>query len=433
MAAEIDQRDDAELVVAATGGDQQAFALLYERHIGPVYDFLARMLRDRTEAEDVAQETFIRAMQSLGGLQEGKSFRGWIFTIARNTALNRIEKQKRVRPLAMSTSDADGDEYELDIIDPNRFSDPAEATGSADVTALVWEAAAGLEPKQYALLDLHIRQGLDSAEIADVLGVTKNNAYVMVNRMKKAVEETIGAYVMMRAGRRSCPDLDIALRQNDAGSISPQTRRLIDRHVASCDICQKTKGNLVSPLSILGALLPVPLTPEAQSRILGEVMQEWPAAGRAGSPTADPQAQQPATIRALTHNRPAIIPAVLVLAGLVLLLALAPGSPLAGQLFGGDDDSAAIVARLVNSDGAPLTGVEMTLFPADDTTSIVVGITNAEGSLLWPDLPAGDYRIAIDNLPDDLTIAGDRLSRAITLGPGETLDLSGAFQIVATP
>jgi len=176
MTLEIDQRDDAELVLAATSGDQQAFALLYERHISAVYDFLARMLRDRTEAEDVTQEAFVRAMQSLGSLQQGKSFRGWIFTIARNSALNRIERRKRVRPLVSSVAGDNNEDYELDIVDPSRFSDPAEAAGSDAVAALVWEAAAGLEPKQYALLDLHVRQGLDSAEIADVLGVTKNNA-----------------------------------------------------------------------------------------------------------------------------------------------------------------------------------------------------------------------------------------------------------------
>ncbi|MEX2315281.1 MAG: sigma-70 family RNA polymerase sigma factor, partial [Thermomicrobiales bacterium] len=158
MTADVDRRDDAELVLAAVGGDQQAFADLYERYIGPVYDFLARMLRDRNEAEDVAQETFVRAMQALGSLQQGTNFRGWIFTIARNTSLNRIERQKRVRPLALSTSGDDGEEYELDIVDTNRFSDPAEAAGSAAVAALVWEAAAGLDPKQYALLDLHLRQ-----------------------------------------------------------------------------------------------------------------------------------------------------------------------------------------------------------------------------------------------------------------------------------
>jgi len=430
MTIEIDHREDAELVLAATSGDQQAFAMLYERHIGAVYDFLARMLRDRTEAEDVAQETFIRAMQSLGSLQQGKSFRGWIFTIARNTALNRIERRKRIRPLTTSGQGTDDDEYEMDIVDTNRFSDPAEAAGSESIAALVWEAAAGLEPKQYALLDLHVRQGLDSAEIADVLGVTKNNAYVMVNRLKNAVEETIGAYVMMRAGRRSCPDLDAALHAADTDVISKKTRKLIDRHVATCETCRQTKGNLVSPLSLLGAFAPIPLSPEAQSRILGEVMQQWPAAGPMTAPaTAGPS--HPSPITRLAQSR--IVPAVLVITGLLLLFVLTPGSPLANLLFDAGSDSAAIVVQLTGGDGAPLDGVELSLISTNGAETIASGITNAEGSLQWPDLPAGDYQITIDHLPDGLTVSSDRLTRTISLEPGQTLDLSGALQVVSTP
>ncbi|MEX2315280.1 MAG: hypothetical protein WD628_06130, partial [Thermomicrobiales bacterium] len=165
--------------------------------------------------------------------------------------------------------------------------------------------------------------------LAGVLGVTKNYAYVMINRMKKAVEETIGAYVMLRAGRQSCPNLDAELKQVDGspGGISPRTRRLVDRHVAGCATCQRTKGNLVSPLSILGALAPVPLTPDTQARIFGEVMREWPAAGSPpGSPGSRRQAQTPSRLATLTRELPGLIPSILVVAGLALLLGLMPGS-----------------------------------------------------------------------------------------------------------
>jgi len=63
---------------------------------------------------------------------------------------------------------------QFDVVDADRFSDPAEAAEVNAVASLVWQAAAGLDPKQLSLLDLHLRQGLDSGEIADVLGVTKN-------------------------------------------------------------------------------------------------------------------------------------------------------------------------------------------------------------------------------------------------------------------
>jgi RNA polymerase sigma factor (sigma-70 family) len=392
------------------------------------------MLRDRTEAEDVTQEAFVRAMQSLGSLQQGKSFRGWIFTIARNSALNRIERRKRVRPLVSSVAGDNNEDYELDIVDPSRFSDPAEAAGSDAVAALVWEAAAGLEPKQYALLDLHVRQGLDSAEIADVRGVTKNNAYVMVNRLKKAVEETIGAYVMMQAGRRSCPTLDAELRQTETTvkGISPKTRKLIDRHIVGCETCQQTKGNLVSPLSLLGAFAPIPLSPEAQSRILGEVMQTWPPATTPEAPPST-DGKPLGQIRRLAQQQPSFVSAALAIAGIVLVLAFAPfGSP-TGWLVGENDELAAIVVRLTGSDGTAIEGARLSLYKEGNLESIDTLTTSADGTIHWPDLPPGDYLIAVEVLPDDLVVTGDTIFRPVTLAPGETLDLSGAFKIVASP
>src|SRR4029079_11080022 len=117
----MDQLEDPSLIELAQGGDQHAFAELYSRYFDPVYDFVARMTRNRDEAADIAQDTFLKAMNALGGLQKGASFKSWIFTIARNTALNRIEKSSRTRPLTFQ--DEDGEEVGFDVVDSDRFSD----------------------------------------------------------------------------------------------------------------------------------------------------------------------------------------------------------------------------------------------------------------------------------------------------------------------
>src|SRR3954468_20797432 len=116
---------DAELVERATGGDQDAMSELYERSLYRFYAFLTRLVHDRTEAADIAQDTFIKAMTGLGSLASGASFKSWLFTIARNTALNRLEKATRVRPLDAGTSDEDATGF--DVVDTSRFVDPEEA------------------------------------------------------------------------------------------------------------------------------------------------------------------------------------------------------------------------------------------------------------------------------------------------------------------
>ncbi len=276
--ASVETRTDRELVAAATGGDQQAFADLYDRYFDRVYDFVARMTRDRDEAADITQDTFIKAMHALGGLKEGASFKSWIFTIARNTALNRLEKASRTRPLTFE--DDDGEDVSMDVVDTDRFGDPAEAAEATAMGALVWEAAAGLDPKQLSLLQLHLHQGLDSAEIAEVMGVTKNNGYVMLNRLKKAVEEAIGAYIMLHDGRKYCGELDAALEERGIRQMTPDVRKMVQAHVAGCPQCEDRKRKMVSPLAVFGAFAPVAAPPALKADVLGQLMTNW--AGAAG-------------------------------------------------------------------------------------------------------------------------------------------------------
>ena len=275
----LDKLPDTSLIELAKGGDQAAFAELYTRYFDPVYDFVARMTRNRDEAADIAQDTFLKAMNALGGLHKGASFKSWIFTIARNTALNRIEKSSRTRPLTYEGED--GEEVGFDVVDTDRFSDPEEAAQASAVSALVWQAAAGLDPKQLSLLDLHLRQGLDSAEIADVLGVTKNNGYVMLNRLKKAVEESIGAFIMFKDGRQYCGDLDFALGGVDIDGMSPEVRKVVEKHVASCANCAERKKKL-APLAAFAAFGAVGAPAGAKAHILEGLMQQWPGAAASG-------------------------------------------------------------------------------------------------------------------------------------------------------
>ena len=276
----MDQTADTALVELARTGDQAAFAELYDRYFDPVYDFVTRMTRSRDEAEDIAQDTFLKAMNALGGLQKGASFKSWIFTIARNTALNRLERASRTRPLAMTGED--GEEVQFDVVDTDRFADPAEAAEAAAVASLVWQAAAGLDPKQLSLLDLHLRQGLDSGEIADVLGVTKNNGYVMLNRLKKAVEDSIGAFIMFNNGRQYCRELDVALDSAQLRTMSPEVRKVVDRHIAQCPECEERKRKL-APLAAFGAFLAIGAPVGAKAHILEGLMQQWPGPAAAGA------------------------------------------------------------------------------------------------------------------------------------------------------
>jgi hypothetical protein len=106
--AAVDIAPDERLVIAAQKGDQTSFATLYERYFDSIYDYLVRLTRSRELAADVAQDTFIRAMQKLEQLHEPGAFKGWIYRIARSQALNRLEREGRSIAVAPMEDDEAG-------------------------------------------------------------------------------------------------------------------------------------------------------------------------------------------------------------------------------------------------------------------------------------------------------------------------------------
>lgn len=84
------------------------------------------------------------------------------------------------------------------------MDNPAAVAELEDSAALVWEAAESLDADTHAMLDRHVRQGLTSAEIAEVLGITTGSAYTRLNRMKERAAGAIATYLLVRKGSGDC-------------------------------------------------------------------------------------------------------------------------------------------------------------------------------------------------------------------------------------
>ncbi len=270
---------DGELVARSLRGESEAFGDLYNRYFPAVYDFLHRTMRNSEEAADVTEETFLRAMESLGSLANPAAFKSWLFSIAHHQALNRLERQKRfVMPPA-----SDGDDAEIDPllcqVDTDRLANPEQAAEMQETARLVWEAAASLDKRTYAVLDLHARQGLESAEIAEVLGVSKGNAYTMLNRMKRSLEEAIGVYLLMRRGSKKCDVLQGIVAPFAIPPVTMEMRKTVERHVRKCDVCTETRRTLMAPLAVFGAFAAVPAPAGLSERIWGDLSLQWAQMG----------------------------------------------------------------------------------------------------------------------------------------------------------
>jgi RNA polymerase sigma factor (sigma-70 family) len=253
-----DARDDAELVRAATAGDRGAFAAIYDRYADRLHDFCWSVLRDRDEAADATQDAFLVAAERLGQLRDPERLRPWLYAVARSQALRRVRARSRLAP-------------EEDMTDlPDTAAGPEQSAHQADLRDLVWSAAAGLSERDRALLDLHLRHGLEGADLGQAIGVEPGHAYVLLTRLRDQVERSLGALLVARLGRDDCPDLSRVLADWD-GRFSPLIRKRVARHVDSCEACTAARRKLASPLALLAAVPPMPAPAYLRGRVLERV------------------------------------------------------------------------------------------------------------------------------------------------------------------
>jgi RNA polymerase sigma factor (sigma-70 family) len=253
-----DARDDAELVRAATAGDRGAFAAIYDRYADRLHDFCWSVLRDRDEAADATQDAFLVAAERLGQLRDPERLRPWLYAVARSQALRRVRARSRVAP----------EEEMTELPDP--ATGPEQAAERSDLRELVWNAAAGLSERDRALLDLHLRHGLEGAELGQAMGVEPGHAYVLLSRLRDQVERSLGALLVARLGRDDCADLAAILSGWD-GRFTPLIRKRVARHVDACDVCGERRRAAASPLALLAAVPPMPAPAFLRDRVLERV------------------------------------------------------------------------------------------------------------------------------------------------------------------
>jgi len=169
---EVMARTDVQLMQDVKSGDEQSFTLLLHRYRSPLVNFLYRMVRNREQAEDLAQEVFIRVYRAREDYEPSAKFTTWLFRIATNLALNSI-RDNHHRQLEISidqplVADAeDGDERRLDVADGHL--DIEQHLLEQVQQAMIRRAIGKLPEKQRAAVLLHKYQELDYREIARIL------------------------------------------------------------------------------------------------------------------------------------------------------------------------------------------------------------------------------------------------------------------------
>lgn len=240
-----DTRPDAELVTAWAAGDQSAFAAVYDRYADALYAFALSRLRDQAAAADAVQDTFLRAARRVDQLRDRTRLRAWLYAIARNQVIDAVR-----RPALLAATELD------DMTSDER--DPADVAAANDAAALLHDAALGLNERDRELLDLHLRHGLDGADLADVAGLSRPQSYVAMNRLRGRLAKAIGIVLVARHGSRDCSALAQVLRGWD-GRFTLEMRSRVTRHVEGCDECSRRRTKLLATVQLSPGALGIPL------------------------------------------------------------------------------------------------------------------------------------------------------------------------------
>ncbi len=174
---------DAILVEAFLKGDDEALRFLYERHIPGVYNFIARTAPPEVDVEDIVQEAFIKAWRSLKGFKREKNFKTWIFTIAKNTLLDRL-KSNRTISFSLLEEGMGDDGPAFDPVDRRPLPDEVLQMFESDKYAS--ELLGNLKPPSRAVVVMHVLEDLSFREIGEVLGEPMDT---VKTRYRRAIQE----------------------------------------------------------------------------------------------------------------------------------------------------------------------------------------------------------------------------------------------------
>jgi len=196
-------RSDVQLMLDVKAGDAQSFELLLHRYRTPLVNFLFRMVRDRAQAEDLAQEVFLRVYRARKDYVPSAKFTTWLFRIATNLALNSM-RDRRYRQMEVSIDEPvsvdaeDGSEKPLDLAD--RRPGVEQHLVEEARRAMIRRAIEKLPEKQRAAVLLHKYQGLDYREIGKILDCSESALKSLLFRAYEALRVELAPLVASSGG-----------------------------------------------------------------------------------------------------------------------------------------------------------------------------------------------------------------------------------------
>ena len=179
---------DVELVRGALEGSESAFRDIVMRYQRPVYGLILRMVRDQGRAEELAQDTFVKAFRALHTYDMARKFSAWLLTIAHHVAIDELRKSSlSVKSLDEMTNDRDQPREFADT----RSASPAALREQTELAHALRIAISRLRPDYREVVTLRYEQELDYDDIVEITGLPMGTVKSSVHRARKEMAEHI--------------------------------------------------------------------------------------------------------------------------------------------------------------------------------------------------------------------------------------------------
>jgi len=173
--AEAARAAEARDLAAARAGDSRAFEQLYRTHVDRVFSLCVRMAGDRTMAEELTQDCFVRAWERLSSFRGESAFGTWLYRLAVNVVLNARKTAGRARKRFVN--EEGDDERSEPRVERQTYTNPGTILD-------LEQAIAGLPPGARRVFVLHDVQGYRHEEIAEMLGITSGGSKAQLHRAR---------------------------------------------------------------------------------------------------------------------------------------------------------------------------------------------------------------------------------------------------------
>jgi RNA polymerase sigma factor (sigma-70 family) len=241
---------DGDLVAAVAAGDPAALAAAYDQFAPGLYGYCRSLLSDPADAAGAVRDTFVVAEVKLPLLRDPGRLRPWLYAVARNECRRRLHGDGAAIILTQDEFGAGEDTADLGL-----------ALEQAQQREMVSSALAELDPADREIVELSLRHEFFGADLADALGLPRNQAHTLSTQARTRFESALGALMVARSSLGSCQELAWILGDWD-GELTGPLRKQVRRHLSTCEICGERRQRQVNPVAVLSAL-PEPVLPES--------------------------------------------------------------------------------------------------------------------------------------------------------------------------